>query len=120
MLGVGNIFVCDMDNVERSNLTRSVLFRVEDEGKPKAEVAAKRAMEINSDVDIKFYVGSIFNLGLGVFKEMDIVICGLDNREARLFVNQSCWKVNKPWIDGAIEILSGVARVFVPRHKNLL
>jgi len=114
MLGVGNIFVCDMDNVERSNLTRSVLFRMEDEGKPKAEVAAMRAREINPDVNIKSYVGNIFNLGLGVFKEMDIIICGLDNREARLFVNQSCWKVNKPWIDGAIEVLSGVARMFVP------
>lgn len=114
MLGVGNIFVCDMDHVERSNLTRSVLFRMEDEGKPKAEVAAKRAKEINPDVNIKYFTGNIFNLGLGVFKEMDIVICGLDNREARLFVNQSCYKVNKPWIDGAIEVLSGVARVFIP------
>lgn len=114
MLGVGNIFVIDMDNVERSNLTRSVLFRMEDEGKPKAEVAAKRAMEINPDVNIKYFIGNIFNLGLGVFKEMDIVICGLDNREARLFVNQSCYKVNKPWIDGAIEVLSGVARMFIP------
>lgn len=114
MLGVGNIFVCDMDNVERSNLTRSVLFRMEDEGKPKAEVAAKRAMEINPDVKIKYFTGNIFNLGLGVFAEMDIVICGLDNREARLFVNQSCYKVNKPWIDGAIEVLSGVARMFIP------
>jgi adenylyltransferase/sulfurtransferase len=114
MLGVGNIFVIDMDNVERSNLTRSVLFRMEDDGKPKAEVAAKRAMEINPDVKIKYFVGNIFNLGLGVFNEMDIVICGLDNREARLFVNQSCYKVNKPWIDGAIEVLSGVARMFIP------
>ncbi len=114
MLGVGNIFVCDMDNVERSNLTRSVLFRMEDEGKPKAQVAAKRAKEINPDVNIKYFTGNIFNLGLGNFKEMDIVICGLDNREARLFVNQSCYKVNKPWIDGAIEVLSGVARMFIP------
>jgi molybdopterin/thiamine biosynthesis adenylyltransferase len=63
----GNIFVIDMDNVERSNLTRSVLFRMEDEGKPKAEVAAKRAMEINPDVNIKYFTGNIFNLGLGSF-----------------------------------------------------
>jgi len=116
MLGVGNIFLCDMDNVERSNLTRSVLFRMEDEGKPKAETAAKHAKEINPDIIIKYYTGNIFNLGLGVFNEMDIVICGLDNREARLFVNQSCLKVNKPWIDGAIEVLSGVARVFTPSN----
>jgi adenylyltransferase/sulfurtransferase len=117
MLGAGNIFALDMDNVERSNLTRSVLFRMEDEGKPKAEIAAKRAMEINPDVNVKYFTGNVFKLGLGVFKEMDIVICGLDNREARLFVNQSCYKINKPWIDGAIEVLSGVARMFVPSNE---
>lgn len=29
-------------------------------------------------------------------------------------INQSCYKVNRPWIDGAIEVLNGFARVFVP------
>ena len=114
MLGVGNIFVVDMDKVEKSNLTRSVLFRKEDEGKSKAETVCKRAKEINDEINIKYFNGNVFELGLGVFKEMDIVICGLDNREARLFVNQSCWKVNRPWVDGAIETLNGVARMFIP------
>src|SRR5213079_1632416 len=39
---------------------------------------------------------------------------GLDNREARLAINRACWKVNRPWIDGAIEQMQGSARVFVP------
>lgn len=114
MLGVGNIFVVDMDNVEVSNLTRSVLFRKNDLGKPKAETAALRAREINEEVNIKFFNGSVFSLGLNVFRNMDVVICGLDNREARLFVDRSCWKVNVPWVDGAIEVLTGVARMFIP------
>lgn len=114
MLGVGNICVVDMDKVEKSNLTRSILFRTEDEGISKAEVICKRAREINSDINIKYFDGNIFNFGLGVFKNFDLVIGGLDNREARLFINQSCWKVNKPWIDGAIEVLTGVARMFIP------
>ena len=114
MLGAGNIFVVDMDKVEKSNLTRSVLFRKEDEGKSKAETVCRRAKEINDEIDIKYFDGNAFELGLGIFKDMDIVICGLDNREARLFVNQSCWKVNRPWIDGAIEVLNGVARMFIP------
>jgi adenylyltransferase/sulfurtransferase len=42
------------------------------------------------------------------------VLGGLDNREARLFVNQACWKTSTPWVDGAIEGLMGVVRVFVP------
>lgn len=36
----------------------------------------------------------------------------MDNREARLFLNRSSWKMGKPWIDGAIEGLNGVVRVF--------
>lgn len=114
MLGIGNIYLVDMDAVEKSNLTRSVLFRKEDEGKSKAETAAIRAKEINDEVNIHYFDGSIYELGLGIFKKMDIVICGLDNREARLFVNQSCWKVSTPWIDGAIEVLNGIARMFIP------
>src|SRR6185295_5874786 len=50
LLGVGTVFVIDLDTVEPSNLSRSVLFRSEDGGKPKAEVAARRSEEINPDV----------------------------------------------------------------------
>ncbi len=114
MLGVGYICVADMDNVEKSNLSRSVLFRKEDEGKPKAEVICRRAKEVNDEISIKYFNGNIYNLGLGIFRSFDLIIGGLDNREARLFINQSCWKINRPWIDGAIEVLTGVARMFVP------
>ena len=37
LLGVGNVVVVDLDYVEHSNLSRSVLYRASDEGRPKAE-----------------------------------------------------------------------------------
>jgi len=115
LLGVGKLFVIDLDRIENSNLSRSVLYRAANEGAPKAEVAARSAMDLNLDIIVQPFVGNIVNdLGLGVFRSMDVVICGLDNREARLWVNQCCWRVNRPWIDGAIEVLHGVVRVFVP------
>jgi adenylyltransferase/sulfurtransferase len=49
-----------------------------------------------------------------VFEWADIILAGLDNREARLWINRSAWKVNRPWVDGAIEGINGVARVFAP------
>lgn len=115
LLGIGKILVVDMDKIEHTNLTRSVLFRASDVGLYKAEVACKRAMEMNPDIKAKAIVGNVIDdIGLGVYRRMDIVLGGLDNREARLAINQSCWKVNKPWIDGAIEVLNGFARMFLP------
>lgn len=117
LLGIGKILIYDMDIIENTNLTRSVLYRRQDVGRYKAEVAAERAMEMNPDVHTKAFISNIIDdVGLGVFRRMDVVLGGLDNREARLHINQSCYKVNKPWIDGAIEALNGFARVFIPGH----
>lgn len=115
LMGIGRILVIDMDDVENSNLARCVFFRPEDEGRPKAQVLAQRAGEMNHETEIIPLVGDVrMTVGLGVFAEVDLVLGGLDNREARLFVNQACWKTGTPWIDGAIEGLMGVVRVFTP------
>ncbi|MBQ4039825.1 MAG: ThiF family adenylyltransferase [Oscillospiraceae bacterium] len=115
LLGIGKILIIDMDKIEHTNLTRSVLYRAHDVGRYKAEVAAERASEMNPDVKTKALLANIIDdVGLGVFRRMDAVLGGLDNREARLAINQSCYKVNKPFIDGAIEALNGFARVFLP------
>lgn len=115
LLGVGTIVVIDLDRVEPSNLSRSVLFRAEDGGQPKADVAARRAREINPDVRIIPIHGDVItNLGLGHFAAVDVVIGCLDNREARLWVNRQCWKVGTPWIDAGIQEIQGVVKVFVP------
>src|SRR5215216_6283793 len=50
LLGIGNLVIVDMDVVEMSNLSRSVLFREEDQGQPKAECAVRRAKEIYPDM----------------------------------------------------------------------
>ena len=115
LLGFGHLLIADLDNIENSNLSRSVLYRARDNGSSKAEVAARGAKDIFPDIKVNFFHGNIiYDLGLGVYNWADMVIAGLDNREARLTINRNCWKVNKPWIDGAIEQISGIARVFVP------
>jgi molybdopterin/thiamine biosynthesis adenylyltransferase len=115
LLGVGNIMVADMDLIENSNLSRSILYRATDDGKRKAEIAAARARDIYPEINTHWFHGDVvYQLGLGVYGWADLVIAGLDNREARLQVNRNCWKANTPWIDGATEILQGVVRVFVP------
>ena len=115
LMGVGTVLIIDMDTIEPSNLSRSVLFRASDGGKPKAEVAAARAREINPEVRFVPIVGNVIDdLGLGVFRDVDVVIGCLDNREARLWVNRQCWKVGTPWVDSGIQEIQGVVKVFVP------
>lgn len=115
LLGVGNVLVADLDRVENSNLSRSVLYRASDNGTPKAIAAARAAKDIYPDLNIQPFVGNVvYDLGLGVFRWADVVLGGLDNREARLSINRACWKLHKPWVDGAIEAIAGTARVFIP------
>jgi molybdopterin/thiamine biosynthesis adenylyltransferase len=115
LLGVGNLFVIDLDAIEHSNLSRSVMFRARDEGRPKAEVIAEAARDIYPAMNVQWCKGNVvYDLGLGVFRWADVVLGGLDNREARLAINRAAFKMNRPWIDGAIECLDGVARVFAP------
>lgn len=113
LLGVGAIDIVDMDNVERSNLARCVFFREDHEGRPKAVVVAEASRMLNPDVVATPHLRSISTVGLGWIASFDLVIAGLDNREARLWVNQACRKLGIPWIDGAIEGLQGLARVFL-------
>ncbi|HNW35293.1 MAG TPA: ThiF family adenylyltransferase [Candidatus Ozemobacteraceae bacterium] len=115
LLGIGNVILVDFDRIEPSNLSRSVLFRERDRGRYKAEVAAERARDLYPGIWIKpLCVNAVTDLGLGVFYWADVIIGGLDNREARLVINQNSFRAGKPWIDGAIEVLNGVARVFAP------
>lgn len=115
LVGIGNILLVDFDQIEPSNLSRSVLFRESDRGRNKADVAAERARELFPEINIRpLCVNAVTDLGLGVFYWADVILGGLDNREARLAINQNAFRSGKSWIDGAIEGLSGVARVFAP------
>ncbi len=115
LMGIGNVLIADFDTIEDANLSRSVLFRQGDRGRRKVDVAAERVKQLNPDVGVKAWHGDInFELGLGVFRHVDAIIGCLDNREARLSINRFSWALSRPWVDGAIQELMGIVRVFWP------
>lgn len=117
LFGVGHIYIVDFDQIEISNLTRSVLFREEDafNHSYKAEVVAKRAMEINPQIKATPIVGNLFSeVGFGLYRSVDVVIGCLDSRIARYLLNRLCMRAGKTWIDGSIENLTGVVKVYTP------
>lgn len=117
LFGVGHIYVVDFDRIEMSNLTRSVLFREDDANAKayKADVVARRAMEINPQIRVIPIVGNLFSdVGLGLYRAADVIIGCLDSRIARYQLNRMAMRAGKTWIDGSIENLTGTVRVFTP------
>lgn len=114
LVGVGSIDVVDMDHIEHSNLARCALFREGDEGRPKADALVEAAGAINPHVRLRAFVGRVQDLGTAWLRQYDVVIAGLDSREARMWVNATCRRLGMYWVDGAIEGLQGLVRVFAP------
>ena len=117
LLGAHRLLVFDLDRIETSNLNRSVLFRAGDAGLPKADVAARALRDLDPEcITVGRHANLLHTAGLGLFLWADLVISCVDNREARIFVNQACAATGRRWVDGAIESFSGIVRVFDPAH----
>lgn len=121
LLGIRTLWIADRDTVEASNLTRSILYCTPDvdkeiaQGTPKAVFAARRALEINPDLDVKAWVGEIADLGAGVLRRADVVFSCLDNEMARLELSWWCMRLNRVLIDGGLGLMnysSGMVSVF--------
>ncbi|MFK7805597.1 MAG: ThiF family adenylyltransferase [Anaerolineae bacterium] len=115
LMGIGHLIIADFDTIEDSNLSRSILFRASDRGRRKVDAAAESVRAINPDVKVMTWHGNInHGLGSGVFRNVDVIIGCLDNREARLSIDRFAMSVGRPWVDGAIQELMGICRVFWP------
>ena len=117
LMGVTHIVVVDFDIVEMGNLTRSVLFSKSDAERKrlKVEVVAERLQQMNDAVEVTAICGDIaYDVGLGLIRQMDVVIGCVDSRWARFCINRLCMRAGIPWVDGGIDGLEGTVRVFAP------
>lgn len=120
LIGVGHLTLVDFDRVEPRNLSRSILFTEQDAvlQRPKVEAAAERIRDISPKTEVETINGDIaYDVGLGLVRDMDVVIGCVDNRWARYCINRLCMRANKPWVDGGIDGLEGTARVFRPEEN---
>jgi len=119
LMGIGKIVLVDLDTIETSNLSRQMLFKPGDEGRPKAEVAAERLKDMNPFLKVDFYFEKLQKLPMSVYEECDIVIAALDNFNARLDLNKICLRLKKPLVEGGTVGFEGHVQVVIPEGSEL-
>ena len=120
LFGVEHFTVVDFDRIETSNLSRSVLFTLDDahSHRRKVDAITDSLKRINPRIEVESIEGDIAHaLGLGRLREMDVAISCVDNRFARYCLNRMCMRVDVPMVDGGIDGLEGTARIFKRGHN---
>ena len=111
LLRIGHPLNDLIDIIDVSNLNRQFLFREADVGRSKAEVAAQFVEKRVRGVKITPYCGKIQDKDEEYYQQFNIVVCGLDNVEARRWINTTLVSMVdpdradtlKPLIDGGTE-----------------
>ncbi|EPR77755.1 Ubiquitin-activating enzyme E1 [Spraguea lophii 42_110] len=122
MLGIGikgKIFLTDMDSIEQSNLNRQFLFRREDVGKMKSEVAAREIMKINDKVTVEYFTQRVATETENIFSDkffsqIDLVANALDNVNSRIYMDRRCIENRTPLFDSGTLGTKGNTQVIIP------
>ena len=115
LAGVGTVGIVDFDVVELSNLQRQVLHHTADVGRPKVQSAVDNIKAYNPDVNVVVHETRLeSDNAMEIISQYDLVINGADNFATRYLVNDACYLLNKPLVDGSILIFDGQATVFLP------
>ena len=106
--GIGTVGIIDNDIVNLSNIHRQSLFDSNDVKKLKVDVAAKKLKKINPLTKVKTYKSRLNEKNIGkIIQNYELIIDGTDNFEAKFLINDSCIRLKKKLITGAISKFDG-------------
>ncbi len=117
--GGGTVYVTDMDQIEKSNLSRQFLFRNTDINCPKSTTAVRAVKTMNPEFVGTAYESKVAPETEGFFNDdffeaLDMVCTALDNVEARLYIDQKCLFYHKPMLESGTLGAKGHTQVVVP------
>ncbi len=119
LLGVPMMIV-DADRVAPENLGNAG-FNLASVGEWKSEARARQVKALNPDCAVEAVNARVEDLGLAAFADCQLLIGGLDNRRARVRLDEIS-RLGMPWIDAAVDgagqTLLGTVTVFDPCRSN--
>jgi len=107
-IGLKSVYIVDFDEIEEHNLHRQFNFNLQDIGKKKALVLAKRVSRCKN-TKIKAFADEFKNFS----EKVDLIFDATDNFEVRLQIDKFAKKNKIPWIYASVEELRGQAGVFI-------
>jgi adenylyltransferase/sulfurtransferase len=115
LAGVGTLGIADFDVVDLSNLQRQILHHNDDVGRPKVVSAREAIRQYNPDVNVQVHETRLSSENaLEIISQYDVVVNGADNFPSRYLINDACYLLNKPLVDGSILLFDGQATVYLP------
>ena len=115
LAGVGTVGLVDFDVVDISNLQRQILHHHADIGRPKVASATDTIHSYNPDVNVQVHEMPLTSENAEeIIAQYDVVVNGADNFPTRYLVNDACYLLNKPLVDGSILMFDGQATVYLP------
>ena len=112
-LGVGKIGIIDKDIIEISNLSRQIIFSIDDLKRKKSTAAINKLKKINPDVQFKSFNKKLTKKNIDtIAKNFNLIVDGSDNFRTRFLINDYCLKNKKILISGAISKFDGQVYTF--------
>jgi molybdopterin/thiamine biosynthesis adenylyltransferase len=113
--GVGALGIVDGDLVDLSNLQRQLLHRTSDVGRLKTDSARETIQAVNPDVRVTTFPVRLAASNAGaILADFDIVLGCSDNFPTRYLLNDACYLLKKPLVDGSIFRFEGQATNYLP------
>ena len=106
-VGLKKIILIDFDKIEIHNLHRQLSFSIEDIGKSKAEVLAKKIKRCNTQIE---FINKKFDESLDV--KVDLIFDASDNFKTRQKIDKFAKKNKIPWIYASVDEFIGQVGVF--------
>jgi adenylyltransferase/sulfurtransferase len=117
--GVAHICVADGDVVDLTNLQRQIIHREDTVGVNKAQSAAQRIGEINSNISIEVIAERLVGAALERHvSAADVILDCSDNFATRHAINRASVKYRKPLVSGAGIRFDGQITSFDPRVEG--